>query len=471
MKSQSPFILKKRNDKNGIYYVSFKNQLTGSISATRSTGTTLKSKAKQIAFEWYKNGIPQKVETENQSVDSLAVIDTIRKTSISEITTDEIIKELEKRTGDKIIRIQKNSKGSVNAYQFLLDFWDWNKSPYIREKLRKSHSIGKPHALRQYNNIKNHWQKILENKMLCEVTKQDIWDFMKIQENEDICFQTKNDRIRAVTTAMAWAYEHEYITKDISKGFIYFSGQYKERQILSPEIVQALFSFVWEDERAMLANALAMCTGMRANEIESLQLRDLGENCIYLKHSWNAKDGLKSTKNGENRIVFVPFPNIINALKRLAETNPYNNGLDAFIFYATIPNKPLENRIFLKGLRKSLIKIGMKEENAKQYTFHAWRHYFSVYMKDRVNDRILQLQTGHKEIEMLEHYANHKTKTDEERIKNAQKEIFGSVIESLPQFDFSDTQKLYENIKIEYMNKSGIYEHSRQDRNVKSNQN
>lgn len=428
MKSQSPFILKKRNDKNGIYYVSFKNQLTGSISATRSTGTTLKSKAKQIAFEWYKNGIPQKVETENQSVDSLAVIDTIRKTSISEITTDEIIKELEKRTGDKIIRIQKNSKGSVNAYQFLLDFWDWNKSPYIREKLRKSHSIGKPHALRQYNNIKNHWQKILENKMLCEVTKQDIWDFMKIQENEDICFQTKNDRIRAVTTAMAWAYEHEYITKDISKGFIYFSGQYKERQILSPEIVQALFSFVWEDERAMLANALAMCTGMRANEIESLQLRDLGENCIYLKHSWNAKDGLKSTKNGENRI-------------------------------------------FLKGLRKSLIKIGMKEENAKQYTFHAWRHYFSVYMKDRVNDRILQLQTGHKEIEMLEHYANHKTKTDEERIKNAQKEIFGSVIESLPQFDFSDTQKLYENIKIEYMNKSGIYEHSRQDRNVKSNQN
>lgn len=271
MKSQSPFILKKRNDKNGIYYVSFKNQLTGSISATRSTGTTLKSKAKQIAFEWYKNGIPQKVETENQSVDSLTVIDTIRKTSISEITTDEIIKEFEKRTGDKIIRIQKNSKGSVNVYQFLLDFWDWNKSPYIREKLRKSHSIGKPHALRQYNNIKNHWKKILENKMLFEVTKQDIWDFMKIQENEDICFQTKNDRIRAVTTAMAWAYEHEYITKDISKGFIYFSGQYKERQILSPEIVQALFSFVWEDERSMLANALAMCTEMRANEIASLR--------------------------------------------------------------------------------------------------------------------------------------------------------------------------------------------------------
>lgn len=467
MKSQSPFVLKKRNDKGGVYYVSFRNELTGKIIATRSTETTIKSKATQISFEWYKNGIPKKSKKEIQSIDSLSVIHTIRQDdSISDFTVDELLREIERRTGDKIRRVSKNYKGNVNAYQFMLDFWDWEQSPYIREKLRKSHSIGKPHALRQYNNIKNHWKPFLENKMLFEITKQDIYDFMDLQENENVCFQIKNDRIRALTTAIAWAYEHEYIEKDISKGFIFFSGHYKERQIFSPEIVQALFSFVWEDERAMLANALAMCTGMRANEIASLQLRDLGESCIYVKHSWNAKDGLKSTKNRENRIVFVPFPNIINALKRLAETNPYNQGLDAFIFYATVPDKPLENRVFLKGLRKSLIKIGMKEENAKQYTFHAWRHYFSVYMKDRVNDRILQLQTGHKEIEMLEHYANHKTKTDEEKIKNAQKEIFGSVIESLPQFDFSDTQKLYENIKTEYMNKSGLYEHSRQDRKI-----
>ena len=36
----------------------------------------------------------------------------------------------------------------------MLDFWDWEKSPYIKEKLRRHHSIGKPHTLRQYNNIK-----------------------------------------------------------------------------------------------------------------------------------------------------------------------------------------------------------------------------------------------------------------------------------------------------------------------------
>ena len=108
----------------------------------------------------------------------------------------------------------------------------------------------------------------------------------------------------------------------------------------------------------MLANVVAMCTGMRAAEIASLQYKDLGETCIYVRHSWNAKDGLKTTKNKENRIALLPFPSIINA----------------------------------------------------------------------------------------------------------QQQEFGAIENSLPKFDFSDKQKLYENIKTGYMDKSGLYAHSRQDR-------
>ncbi len=464
MQTQSPFILKKRKDKNGVFYVSFKNIETGSIIATRSTGTTDKRKAERIALELWKDGNLEKKKSENNTLDSLALVDTIRKGNLSETAIDDLIRELEKKTGEKIKRISKNSKGAVNAYQFMLDFWDWNKSPYIKEKLRKEHSIGKPHALRQYNNIKNHWKSILENKLLCEITKQDIYDFMEIQEKETVCFQNKNDRVRACTTALNWAYEHEYIEKDISKGFVYFAGKYNERQILTPELVEALFSFVWEDERAMLANALAMCTSMRTAEITALQLKDLGQNCIYVRHSWNFQDGLKCTKNRENRIELVPFPNIINALKRLGETNPYNQGLEGFIFYSTLPDKPLETRVFLKGLRNALVKIGMSEDTAKTYTFHAWRHYFTTYMKNKVNDKVLQLQTGHKDLAMLEHYSNHRTQEEETEFTAAQRKVFGAAIDNLPELDFSDKKKLYENIRIGSIDKSGLYEHSRQDR-------
>ena len=459
-----PFTITKRKD-SSFYSVRFKNEKTGKYLPALSTKQKDKDAAIKTAWLWYSQGKVHSAQKE-QSLQSLSIFDEIRKSDISENDAEEILR-LFKQKGiiqNYIKSGDKNQKGAINAFKFMLDFWDWEKSPYIKEKLRRHHSIGKPHALRQYNNIKKHWRPYLENKTLSEITKQDIWDFLERQENEDVCYQTKNDRIRSCTTALRWAYEHEYIEKDISTGYVFFSGEYNEREILTPEIVETLFSFTWDDEIAMLANVVAMCKGMRAAEIASLQYKDLGENCIYIQHSWNAKDGLKTTKNKENRIALLPFPSIINALKRLAKQNPYNQGLEGFIFFATIPNKPLETKVFLKGLRNALEKIGMSKDTASNYTFHAWRHYFSIYMKDSVNDKILQQQTGHKTIEMLEHYSAHKINTDDLKLINAQQQKFGSIVNSLPKFDFSDKQKLYENIKTGYMDKSGLYAHSRQDR-------
>ena len=461
MKSSFPFILKKRADRNGVYYVSFKSPLDGRITSTKSTETTDRNRAIQLAFEWYKSGIPEKGGDGKKTIDSLAVISAVRKDKLSDVTVDELLKEIERRTGDKIKRISKNSKGAVNAYQFMLDFWDWEKSPYIKEKLRKNHRIGKPHVLRQQSSVRRFWKPILENKMLCEITKQDIWDFLDRQESDGASFQTKNDRVRAVTTALGWAFEREYIDRDISRGFVFFSGAYKERAILTPEMAEALFSFRWDDARAMLANAVAMCTGMRSAEIASLQLQDIGRDCLYVRHSWNAKDGLKCTKNGENRRVLLPFPQITGALKRLAESNPYGGGMERFVFWATIPDKPLEPDMFLKGLRKSLERIGV--EDPMKYTFHAWRHYFATYMKDRVRNSALQKQTGHKDLAVLEHYASHGTSADDESMENAQRELFGKAVAGIPEISV-DEKKLYANVKNSFIDKSGMYGHSRQDR-------
>lgn len=437
MQGKLPFILRKRSDRDGTYYVTFKSTLDSTATVTRSTGKRNKNEALMVAFEWYKNGLPEKKQKEEKPIEQLSVINAIRKGKVSDDTVNDLMRELERLTGDKFRRIGRNEKGSVNAYQFALDFWDWEKSEYIKEKLRKKHRIGKMHCLAQRSSVLRFWKSRLENKMLCEVTKQDIWDFMDEQEEADVCFQTKNDRVRALTTALSWAFQHEYIDKDISKGFTFFSGKYEERLILTPEMAEAVFQVEWEDKRALLANIVAMCTGMRAHEIASLQIRDLGKDRLYVRHSWNIKDKLKSTKNGENRIVLLPFPHIIDALKLLGETNPYNQTLDAFIFYARVPDKPLEIKVFLKGLRRALVKIGVSEETAKKYTFHSWRHYFATYMKGKVDDKALQLQTGHKDIDMLEHYATHRTDKSDVVIENAQKDIFGSTVNNLPYLSFS----------------------------------
>ena len=179
---------------------------------------------------------------------------------------------------------------------------------------------------------------------------------------------------------------------------------------------------------------LAMVTGLRAGEIQSLQIHDLGQDCLYIRHSWNAKDGQKTVKNNEPRVVEVPFPGIMIDLIEMANKNLHGYSMDSFIFWAEkSSNKPMEQEIFLRDLRDALVKTGMNKETAKVYSFHGWRHFFTSYMFDRVNDKLLRQQTGHKEISMLRHYSNHRIAGDRERIQNAQIESFGWL---LP--DFSD---------------------------------
>jgi integrase len=90
----------------------------------------------------------------------------------------------------------------------------------------------------------------------------------------------------------------------------------------------------------------------------------------------------------------------------------------------------MEAEIFLRDLRAALVKTGMSKESAKVYTFHGWRHYFTAYMRERVNEKLLQSQTGHKTLTMLEHYSDHRIAGDRKRIQQAQIETFGSLLPS-----------------------------------------
>jgi len=84
--------------------------------------------------------------------------------------------------------------------------------------------------------------------------------------------------------------------------------------------------------------------------------------------------------------------------------------------------------MFLDGLRDALMKTGMSQETAAVYVFHGWRHYFTSYMIDRVNEKILQKQTGHKTLVQLEHYGDHLLAGDREKIRQAQRDVFGALM-------------------------------------------
>jgi integrase len=239
----------------------------------------------------------------------------------------------------------------------------------------------------------------------------------------------RNTVIQAGTIALSWAFNKEIIDRDVTGGITWFSGKSAERQILTPELARAVFQVQWTDDRAKLANMLAMVTGMRAGEIQGLRVQDLGQDCLYIRHSWNGADGLKSTKTNESRVAEVPFPALMRDLLTLAANNPHGQSMDGYVFWAERkPDKPMEQHIFNRSLREALILTGMSEKSAKVYTFHGWRHYFTSCMRERVNEKLLQRQTGHKTLVMLDHYSGHRLAGDREKIREAQIETFGGLL-------------------------------------------
>jgi integrase len=431
MKAPLPFSVFKRARQPG-YLVAFKNQQTGAYMPPISTRQTDRTTAIRTAYEWFLHGIPQQDRVINLKQRSLRDIAKEADPADAEFIVNEL-----KRRGLLKSAVIAESKQDRDFAEYLTHFWDYDTSPYVKEKLRKKHSIHRRYCHDQAGAIKRYWVPYFTGKLLGEITRQDVESFIEyfetLPETKGMRIpksaKRKNTIIQAGTIALSWAFHKEIIEKDVTQGITWFAGKAGERQILTPELSAAIFKVQWKDERARLANMLAMVTGMRAGEIQGLRIQDLGQDCLYVGHSWNRMDNLKTTKNNEGRTVEVPFPGLIQELLATAATNPYGQGMDGYIFWAgKMASKPMEASLFIDGLRDALMKIGMSKKTAGGYTFHGWRHYYTAYMIGRVTEKLLRKQTGHKTLPMLMHYGDHLLAGDRERIQQAQIATFGGLL-------------------------------------------
>ena len=418
--SDTPFILSKRKS-SPYYQVRFKNP--DSKSATKyfpakSTKETIKSKAIAKAWAMYN-------ETE---VNKASTIEQLKNVELNDDEVRSMLAILSQRGILKSYTI-KDCENAVPLIQFLTDFWDIDKSPYIKEKLRMNKHIGLSYITESQRNITAYWKPYFKEKNLGDITKRELKDFIAYLDSLSLSNSRKLKIYRSGSIAIKWAYNDEIIDRDITSGIVTFSNDTKERKILTLEVAELLFSTEWKDERSKLANLIAMLTGMRAGEILALRKQDLGNGCIYVNHSWNRMEGLKSPKNGEKRIVYFPFSDITQKLLWYVSMNPLGDKMDSFVFWAELkPEQPMDIKKLPISLHNQLMEIGFSEAEAKSYCFHSWRHFYAAYMSNNVNQRALQSQTGHKTIEMLEHYENHHIESDMKQIVEAQQRLFGEVV-------------------------------------------
>ena len=150
-----PFSLFKRADRS-CFSVAF-NDENGKQLRPVSTGKKTEPEALQVAFQMLRDGVPKKQNT--VSVQDLSLQNMVRNVK-SWTQAETILDELRRMGWGKGFTV-KGTEAAQDFIPFLKTFWDWDTSPYIEEKLRKSHGIHKRHCKQQGQAITLYWEPFL----------------------------------------------------------------------------------------------------------------------------------------------------------------------------------------------------------------------------------------------------------------------------------------------------------------------
>jgi hypothetical protein len=327
--NKHPFSIFKRADRT-CFPVAFKSQ-SGKYLKPLSTGKKTEDEAFQVAFQWLRDGVPQRQEkTGALTVNQLALQDFVHRID-SGADALVIFKELQRKGWLKSFVFAGTPAAQV-FNDFLLKFWDWETSGHIEEKLRKEHGIHKSHCAQQWQAVKKYWEPYFKGRLLGDINRDDLEAFVKDMGTLPLSASRKNMVIKAGTKPLRRAFDKRLIETDFTRGIMLFSGEAQERPILTPTVAEALFRVDWLDHRAKIANFLAAVTGMRQGEILALRVQDLGPDCLYVHHSWRKKGGLKTTKTNDSRVVEMPFDSLMGELIEIARQNPHEASPESFVF-------------------------------------------------------------------------------------------------------------------------------------------
>jgi len=446
-----PFYIYKA--KNSVFYVQFTSEQTKKRLSALSTHQRNYNDALKIACNWLQNGIPSRegkrpVETVAavQAFVSLVEGGELGKAECERvlkafahkgyvISAEKTVEKTAEKTAETNLEKSKNNKptatepGKIGLVSFLEDFWNYDTSPYVQDKVIHKQRIGKQHCYISKKRVA-HWEEYFDReKLLDEVTTGDIKAFELFLAKKNFTTATLNQLVLVGKTAFKWAVANKKLAENPCLGLTRYGKETQERGVLTQEEARTIFQVQWRDERARVASLIAMTTGMRMGEILALRVSDIGENRLFVRHSWSVFDGLKKPKNEKEREVPL-IPSVKIALLKLARSNPFGWDPDQFIFYGTLKNSPVVNNVLSEGFKDALYKSGISEELRveRNIVFHSWRHYYAKVISDRVGQRQAQLALGHLTASMTAHYADHKTEEDLSAIEQAVGEAFKECI-------------------------------------------
>ncbi len=336
---------------------------------------------------------------------------------------------------------------SADFNQFVLDFWDYETSSYIRRRNQKSpNSIGHDYARTMRANFENHAKPHLPKKLnIAQVTALHIEKVIDALLDEGkLSNATIQKVVQSLAVPLKEATRRKLVAHNPMDGVEPISSTYKKRGIYTVEEIQNVLAHLYQkgtegvqeirkvrgpgktivekpylvktDLKPYLAVALSAFTGMRSGEVravcaEQIQLVNSEFGFISVDRAVNDYAGEKSTKGKRNRRVPVSRE-LCEALLEMAEKNPHPGSSRVFWSEATEKN-PIADSYILKQFYRALETIGITEEQRKvrNLDYHSLRHTINSAMRGRIHDKTLRAVIGHESAQMTERYSH---ETDEE---------------------------------------------------------
>lgn len=154
-------------------------------------------------------------------------------------------------------------------------------------------------------------------KYIDQISSQDIHGILKASFN-DKAESHKKYFIKCIRGAFSYAVDENLLTKNPTP-LLKFKLNDKIKSVLNEEQIVKLLKKARELDWHWYSHyAVALYTGMRNGELYALTWDkvNLSERQILVNSSWSSKDGFKSTKSGDDRMVEIPKP-LMPVLKEL----------------------------------------------------------------------------------------------------------------------------------------------------------
>jgi integrase len=361
---KKPFqVLRRRaNNSKHVFYVSFRLP-DGTVTSPRSSGQTSKGAAETWAVEQINEGK---------------------------------------------IPVSKAAAGNVreDLIAFLTDFWDYDKSKYVRGKLARGGTISRAYCKIMGYTINKYVKPTFEGRRIRTLTADEFDDWMADLAADEAPAGTINLARQCVSVAL----NHLVTLRRLPWNPLSAVKPYKEvngkRGTLTVEEFRKLLDLDGLDPRVYVAIALGGLCGMRMGEIRGLRWADVdfAQKLVHIHTSYVEIDGERDqAKHGSNRDVPLPSA-VLEALEGWRSESPATQPDEWVVCDLEHPDRPMDADLIREAFYEALESIGIKNREERKIVFHSLRHWYNTQLRGSIPDEVLRRFTGHRDAEMTELY-------------------------------------------------------------------